>query len=462
MNDSDVFKQILAKEDLNLKKIDQLVNPILTMSEQLKAIQEQSNIATASRISGIIKSTQLPTALSIASETINATNIQKYLSPISISEVLNTINQQEHRLFEQFRLAMVSLDDVMKQSAHIHARMFDEKFGTHAALEIARKQSALLDSLIPRVALMDAAKFSTPYLPQATLAWEMASISLTRSMKDIGLLAQREMLSARLFEVPNAYAEFVSHTANRLAENPTPDIAARLRGSLNLAEYQLLEITDTFSSFIAVPEDDDEPDRKRILNVPFVQQNELLNYEFAVNENDTAELTKASLTAQTEQMARRVLELVVLCNEAGKTSELRTEIFKPTTRLMTVFIELPWISSSDKWRFGDLIDCLYFIFYEGAGKDKLRFLEENGGPLAKTDCDLIWCIKHLRNKWIRHDADHGNKNDIQKSWAELAKKFQWLGLVNHPTNADFLELHYKLLCLAEEFLLCIFHRLKLV
>lgn len=379
-----------------------------------------------------------------------------------MSEALSTINQQNHRLFAQFSLATSSLDEVMKQSACMQARIFDEKFGTTAVLEIARKQSALLDSLSSRVALLDAAKFSSPYLPQASLAWEMASNSLTNRMKDIGLLAQREMLSARLFEVPNAYVNFVSHTASRLADNPTPDFAARLRGSLNLVEYQLLEITDTFSSFVVVPEDNEEPEQKRILNAPFVQQNELLDCEFVINENDTVELTNASSTAQTQQKARRVLELVLLCNDAGKTSQLRTDIFKPTNRVLSVYYDLPWISATDKSRFGDLVDCLYFLFYEGAGKDKLRFLEEHGGPLTQADCDFIWCIKHLRNKWIRHDADHGNTKDIQKSWAELAQKFQWLGLANYPTNADFQHIHYKLLGLAEEFLLCILNRLTLM
>ena len=461
MSNSEILKQMLAKEDENLKR---LVNPgWTTMAEQVRAIQEQSNLAATSRISEIIKSTQIPTALSIASEAaLNASKLKQALSPFSASEALSKINQQNYGLLARFSLATSSVDEIMKQRAFIQTRIFDEKFGATAAFEIARQQSALLDSLSSRAALVDAAKLSTPYLPQATLAWDMASNSLTNRMKDIGLLAQKEMLSARLFEVPNAFAEFVSHTANCLAENPIPDIAARLRGSLNLAEYQLLEITDTFSSFIVVPEDDEEPERKRILNVPRAQQNELLDCEFDVDENDKLELINASPIAQTQQMARRILELVVLCNEAGKTSRLRTDIFKPTNRVLTVFYELPWISATDKCRFGDVVDGLYFIFYEGAGKDNLRFLEENGGPLTKDDCDFIWCIKCLRNKWTRHDADHGNPKDIRKSWTELSQKFQWLGLANHPTNADFQHIHYNLLTLAEEFLLCILNRLTLI
>lgn len=63
MSNSEILKQMLAKEDEKLKR---LVNPSwTTMTEQVRAIQEQSNLAATSRISEIIKSTQIPTALSM-------------------------------------------------------------------------------------------------------------------------------------------------------------------------------------------------------------------------------------------------------------------------------------------------------------------------------------------------------------------------------------------------------------
>jgi hypothetical protein len=198
------------------------------------------------------------------------------------------------------------------------------------------------------------------------------------------------------------------------------------------------------------------------LNAPFVQQDELLACKRTGDENDTAVLTTFSPTAQMVKKARRVLELVTLCNEAGKTSDIGVEFFKPTTRLMTVFGDLPWLCATDRARFGDIVDCLYFIFYEGAGKDNLRFLNKNGGPLTEADCDLIWCIKHLRNKWIRHDADHGSEKEVLKSWAELTAKFRWLGLAEHPSAPHhFQQLHNKLLELAEEFLAGILSKLSL-
>jgi hypothetical protein len=216
------------------------------------------------------------------------------------------------------------------------------------------------------------------------------------------------------------------------------------------------------TAFVRLPDDSEESEETRILDAPFAQQSEILECEFDGDEHDAEALKNVSATAQTVERGRRVLELVTQCNEAGKTSGSLDEIFKPTTRLMTVCIDLPWLSATDRLRFADVIDCLYFIFYEGAGKDNLRFLEKNGGPLTDAECDLIWCIKHLRNKWSRHDADHGKDKDIHRSWAELAAKFRWLGLAEHPTSAaHFQHLHSKLLELAEDFLIGILRKLAL-
>jgi len=440
MSNLDRIDQILARAAEDRARIERALAPSRAMADLVRAIQPPPHIAA---IAEIAKAMQPPAHLTAVSQ-------------------MMTAMQREHRLFAELARPPRILDDVMKQIAQMRALSESITAPYRAFQKMMRSQASVFEGLSARVAALDAIKFSIPQFSQATLAWNVASIGLANRMNDIGLLARREMLSARLFEVPSAYAEFVRHTTERLAADPVPDIAARLRGSLNLAEHQLLEIADAVSAFVAVPEDDEEPDGIRVLDAPFTQQDELLSYEFVEDENDTAALTTVSPTAQTVQRGRRVLELVTQCNEAGKTSTFGVEIFKPTTRLMTVFSDLPWLSATDRLRFGDVVDCLYFIFYEGAGKDNLRFLDKHGGPLTDADCDLIWCIKHLRNKWSRHDADHGKEKEIQKSWAELAAKFRWLGLAEHPTDTrHFQQLHHKLLELAEDFLTRILNKLTL-
>lgn len=427
------------------------------------AIEQQARIerllAPTRGIADLVKTIQPPTYISAIAELAKTMQLPEHITAAS---QLMVAMKREHRWFPELARSQQFIEDVTKQIAQMQALSESITAPCPTIQDIVRSQSAVFDGLSAQIASINTANFSIPQFSQATMAWNMASIGLSDRMNDIGLFAQRELLSARLFEAPIAYAEFVRHTTERLAANPAPDIAARLRGSLNLAEQQLLDITDVVSGFIEVPEDDVEPDRKRELNAPFTQQDELLSYNAVEDETDTEAMTSVSPTAQTVKRGRRILELVTQCNEAGKTSEYGVEIFKPTTRLMIVFNDLPWLSPTDRSRFADVVDCLYFIFYEGAGKDHLRFLEKFGGPLTDSDCDLIWCIKHLRNKWSRHDADHGKEKDIEKSWAELAAKFRWLGLVEYPSEVrHFQQLHHQLLVLAESFLENILSKLRL-
>ena len=102
---------------------------------------------------------------------------------------------------------------------------------------------------------MKTVNFGISDFTQKMLAWNIASIGLTNRMNDIGLLARRGMLSTRLLENQNTYIAFVQNTIDRLATDITADVASRLRGSLNLAEHQLLDITNTVSNFVAIPKD---------------------------------------------------------------------------------------------------------------------------------------------------------------------------------------------------------------
>lgn len=455
MNNSDNIAKILAKAAENRARIERALAPSRAMADLVRAIQSPAYL---SYLEGLAKAIQTPPHITTIVEIAKAMQPPAHLTAVS---QMMTAMQREHLLFDEFARPPCIIDDVIKQIAQMRSLSESITAPYRTFQEMMRSQTSIFEGLSARVAALDAIKFSIPQFSQATLAWDVASIGLANRMNDIGLLARREMLSARLFEAPITYTAFVRHTTERLAADLAPDIAARLRGSLNLAEQQLLDIADTVSGFIEVPDDEEEPDDKRVLSAPFTQQDELLAYDAIEDETDTEAMTIVSPTAQTVQRGRRVLELVTQCNEAGKTSAYGVEIFKPTTRLMIVFNDLPWLSSTDRSRFSDVVDCLYFIFYEGAGKDNLRFLDKQGGPLTDADCDLIWCIKHLRNKWTRHDADHGKEKDIQKSWAELAAKFRWLGLAEHPTDArHFQQLHYQLLVLAEDFLACILSKLK--
>lgn len=459
----DVVSQVLAKEDENRKIMMKASNANLgyNVLDSIKALQP--NITAASFLED-----ERRKMMNMASTCLSHNAFDNLVDTSRASfYASSTIKDYENHLFNNFYLASSSTDQIIKESTRLRShqeQFFRDHCCSDAILESVRRQASIFDDLSIQSAAR-AVEANAFQLSKATLVWDIASSSLVNRVNDLGFIDHKSSLLSHLFEVPSVYTDFVSHTADLLANSQSNDISSRLRGSLFLAEHQLLEITNVYNSFISLPEEDDEElsyfSNIRVLKAPFRQQEEILNDEYFENENDIIALTKSSSTAQTVELTKRVLSLITQCNEAAKTSKLRDDIFKPTNRLMSVCVDLPWFVVTDKYRFGDLIDHLYFIFYEAAGKDKLRFIVNNGGALTEEECDLIWCIKHLRNKWIRHDADHGDKNDIKKSWENLSNKFQWLGLTNYPIDTDFQILHYKLLELAEDFLLHILQRLEL-
>jgi hypothetical protein len=294
----------------------------------------------------------------------------------------------------------------------------------------------------------------------ASIAWDSGLTQVVHRMQEINLLTNKLNLATRLLEPSKTYTEFVERTFQRIDQSKSTKVTKALQTSLHLAEEQLLTTTNSLSAILAVPEDDELALPPRSLILPVVQQDELIAVVEAGGEEDEASLIQLSPAAKVADEARCVLSLVAKCNEVVQAAG-KPEIFKPTTRLLETFADLPWLLPEDKRTFADFVDCLYFIFYEGAGKDKLRFLNNHGGVLdASSDCDFIWCIKHLRNKWLRHDADHGKEADIKKSWKDLSAKFNALGLEHTPvTQQQFRHLHSSLLREANAFLQKILERL---
>lgn len=381
---------------------------------------------------------------------------------LSIVTQLAAAMQREQRLYAEFVRPPKGFNDVAKQISEMCSMNDAITAPCRAVHEAIHSQSRAMEDVAARIVHIDAMKLSVSQFSESALAWSVASSGLANRMQESGLLAHRQALAARLFEAPKTYTSFMQHTTDLIVQADSPRVAALLRASLCVVEDQLVGIADTLNRVLVVPEDTEVPDSPRELNAPYAQQNELLALDVSADEPGSALIAAGVLATQVVTLSRRMLDLIVVCNEAAKTSSTGVEIFKPTSRLLCVFSECPWVIASDRARFGDVVDYLYFIFYEAAGKDHLRFLDKNGGPLATDDCDLIWCIKHLRNKWSRHDADHGDDKDIRKSWSELTAKFHWLGLSQFPSKTEhFEQLHRRLLERAIDFLDTILARMKL-
>lgn len=318
---------------------------------------------------------------------------------------------------------------------------------------------SVMESLDLSALRMKLPKSAFEQMKRSALVWDSGLSEVMKRFAETNLLSQRADLCSRLLEPSRVFSKFAEETFVRIKEMPEPRMLRALNASLALADAQHLANIDALSSFATATVDDQLVSMPRLLAGPFIQQEELLDLSEVDDEEEVDVLVSRSPAAQASERSRDVLTLTTCCNKAICVKGA-AEIFKPTTKVMEVFTDLPWLTPQDEKTFAEFIDCLYFILYEGAGKDNLRFLNDHGGPLTRGDCQVVWCIKILRNKWLRHDVDHGKQSDIERSWGDLATHLRWLGLEGYPrSRADFQRLHQRLLEEVRDFLSRLLERL---
>lgn len=88
------------------------------------------------------------------------------------------------------------------------------------------------------------------------------------------------------------------------------------------------------------------------------------------------------------------------------------DLFKTTNKSVKALATLD-TPATDKQKYGELIDSLYFLIYEGSGSCE---------RLGKPPPDFAMDVKFLRTD-LRHDVDHGDKEDIAKKMKRAGKTF---------------------------------------
>jgi hypothetical protein len=297
---------------------------------------------------------------------------------------------------------------------------------------------------------------------EAALTWLTGFSKIGYQFFETDADAKKLTWALRLMEPLQVYTDFSEKTLERIERETNLVITEALQDSLQLAEGQLVLASKNVPAIVDEPVEEEPAFPATSLNLLDVQQDELVaSAQFTNRRGESSSPLPLPFppAARLSEDSRNVLKLVTDCNNAMEFST-QTQIFKPTNKLLTVYLRLPWLIADDEWRLADFVDCLYWIFYEGSGSSKLRFLTVNGGVLDKSECRFIWCVKHLRNKWLRHDVEHGKDKDIADSWKKLSDELKWLKLDHFPsTSQDYRYLQRRLLLEAETFLLKIIGRL---
>jgi hypothetical protein len=140
--------------------------------------------------------------------------------------------------------------------------------------------------------------------------------------------------------------------------------------------------------------------------------------------------------AQVKALAKQVEKLVYTANErsAGTSG---TDVFKMTTkssRALSAFGS----PLTDASTFGDFVDDLYFLVYEGTGDCK---------RLPSPAPDFAMDVKFLRN-FLRHDLDHGDEKEaarIRKRGGQVFKRYTGKQAPGECSEAEFIAAQMGLL-----------------
>lgn len=333
------------------------------------------------------------------------------------------------------------------------------------------RESVLGSAMLPRLDHL---------LDSSSLKWQWQLGTITSALDRAvtgwpGLTASAgfvETLAAPAF----AYSMFSRRTVKRLRRASDEDTPA-LEGSLVLAGQQVTATTAVVAAFLdaAAVEDEVSADSlprdamtgagdreanstrddvrpeidERLLdeNASSItlfraQQTELVAASVGIDSGFEA-LLDVSPSARAAALAVQLVGTVLIVEEARQMAGA-DPIFTRTLELMRSVAVLPVHRVSSRDSLANAVDALYVLVYEASGT-----MNRVTSVLDSKLCEPVWQLKSLRNKWLRHDPEHG---DVKKSLAQLRAGLAYFGMNRKPhTSAEFAALYEAVLERMNEF-----------
>lgn len=141
----------------------------------------------------------------------------------------------------------------------------------------------------------------------------------------------------------------------------------------------------------------------------------LLGGEWRKGETASFLIQPSAEEEEVNSLSSEIINLLSDCNNIS-SSKSREKPFKITNKMLRRVAELNRVAKS-RDEFGDYIDALYEIIYEGSGG--LKRLPES----LRVDDSVVFVIKHIRNEF-RHDLEHGEEKDVSKRGKRLTKIYR--------------------------------------
>ena len=296
---------------------------------------------------------------------------------------------------------------------------------------------------------------------QSTSVYEANTTKIEAEIARRNLLTTNASLAADMFVPAVRYLHFSQRTLDLISESEESYRRVALGASLVVAEEHVSDATR-----LIVDAGSGDMERGGAPTIPTKSyaiydavQLDLIDIRELPVEATYPVLVRFSSAASLAELTRQTLNAVLRCNKASRLRG-RDEVFKLTIQAQEALVMLPGVVVRDESSLRDFVTYFYMLVYEGAGDQKLRFLKEQGGPMERTECDALWNLKALRNKWLTHDPEHGDSKSIDRSYRNLADALRDLGLNNYPrTKSEFEDLQRALLTSLLTFHQLLEHRL---
>lgn len=218
-------------------------------------------------------------------------------------------------------------------------------------------------------------------------------------------------------------------------------------GVLNSASFMVDRQIDWSSRFCTTTYEEAEPicqieeigDKPTSVNVIKMLPEEL-EEEKKKNEDITpGEALEKTQTFQVTERGKRLMERVVNINKICQRKN-REPIFKYTNATILAATTLGGTVCTNNGNFGNVIDGLYFVFYEN-----LEHIKDFVTDKAVRDEDVYQCIfrvKDIRTD-LRHDYEHGK--NIKKKTGDIAESYShYTGKVVLTSSGDYTMAQEKL------------------
>ena len=214
-----------------------------------------------------------------------------------------------------------------------------------------------------------------------------------------------------------AYEQFAMRQAKYLANDAA--LIAKRRARVTKLAGTLLVPTIGASQAVAIEFGDTSLSQIDLVKPRlFGPLNSHLGYVYRTDFDGDVDVEVASaLPSRISHYGGEIVNVVVRINEKRRLCG-EQDVFKPTNRSLKAASSIPTIVADSESLFGEIIDDLYFLLYEGAGGSKLRLIDlANGNELAP-----LWHLKQLR-LYFRHDIEHGSESEIKKKHQKIADAF---------------------------------------